>query len=178
MGLRLFRLGGCPLLNLYELISKHGSRLASSINRSYLQKLKESYPESHISKVKKLRLVQTSQEPKYVSRPLKTRGRITIIPSSWIRNVKYNSISNELFLNMRGKWYGPWYIPPNIYLQFITGKAVPTTTDKRRPARWGKGIGPSLGAAYHKYIKISGSIPLDFSIEQQLIRKQQLLAKI
>jgi len=100
------------------------------------------------------------------------------MPSSWIRNVKYDSLTGELHLNMRGKWYGPWYIEPNTYLKFITGKAVPVTTDSRRPARWGKGIGPSLGAAYHKYIKIGGVVPLAMSLEQQLIRKQQLLAQI
>lgn len=85
-----------------------------------------------------------------------TQGSITIMPSSWIRDVDYNTLTNELKINMRGKWYGPWYVSLRTYNKFITGQAVPVTTDKQRPARWARGAGPSLGAAWHKYIKIGG----------------------
>ena len=80
------------------------------------------------------------------------------MPSSWIRDIDYNTLTNELKINMRGKWFGPWFVSPRTYLKFITGKAVPVTTDKKRPPRWARGIGPSLGAAYHKYIKIGGVV--------------------
>lgn len=85
-----------------------------------------------------------------------TQGALTIMPSSWIRDVDYNTLTNALRINMRGKWYGPWYISLRKFNKFISGQAVPVTTDTQRPARWARGAGPSLGAAYHKYIKIGG----------------------
>ena len=85
-----------------------------------------------------------------------TQGALTIMPSSWIRDIDYNTLTNELKINMRGKWYGPWYVSVRTFNKFITGQAVPVTTDINRPARWARGAGPSLGAAYHKYIKIGG----------------------
>jgi len=100
------------------------------------------------------------------------------MPSSWIRDVKYNTLTGELNVNMRGKWYGPWYIDSNTYMNFILGKAVPTTTDSRRPARWAEGLGPSLGAAWHKYIKMSGTAPMGMSLEEQVAQKYKLLAQI
>jgi len=87
---------------------------------------------------------------------LPTQGSLQIMPSSWIRDIQYNTMTYELKINMRGKWYGPWIITPWKYHKFITGQAVPVTTDTRRPARWGRGMGPSLGAAFWKYIKIGG----------------------
>ncbi len=85
-----------------------------------------------------------------------TQGIVNIMPSSWIRNVRYDYMSGRLEINMRGKWFGPWFVSPRIFQKFIQGKAVPITTDSRRSPRWERGIGPSLGAAYHKYIKITG----------------------
>ena len=82
------------------------------------------------------------------------QGRITIMPSSWIRNVDYNMMTNELRINMRGKWYGPWFVNQRTYNKFITGQAVPITNDSKN--RWARGLGPSIGAAFHKYIKIGG----------------------
>lgn len=84
------------------------------------------------------------------------QGSLTIMPSSWIRDVDYNTLTNQLRVNMRGKWYGPWTVSLRTFNKFITGQAVPVTTDSRRPARWARGTGPSLGAAWHKYIKIGG----------------------
>jgi hypothetical protein len=187
---------------LYKLVSEFGSTLARSSQRSYLVSLQESYPGSRIVK-ESPRAIDTTQEttlartttrkPSTKTRrkqprkpkkrksapPPKARGRISIIPSSWIRDHKYDVLTGELHINMRGKWYGPWFIDPNTYLKFVTGKAVPTTTDTQRPARWGMGIGPSMGAAYHQYIKIGGGLaPGQLTIEEQLLRKQRLLAAI
>ena len=84
------------------------------------------------------------------------QGSLTIMPSSWIRDVDYNTLTGELNINMRGKWYGPWKISLRTFNKFISGQAVPVTTDTARPAKWARGVGPSIGAAYHKYIKIGG----------------------
>ena len=96
----------------------------------------------------------TVQQPSQV---LPTQGSLQLMPSSWIRDIRYNNMTYELEINMRGKWYGPWIIHPWKFHKFITGQAVPITTDTHRPARWGRGMGPSLGAAYWKYIKIGGT---------------------
>jgi len=85
-----------------------------------------------------------------------TQGSLTIMPSSWIRDVDYNTLTGDLRINMKGKWYGPWNISQRTFNKFISGQAVPVTTDSVRPARWARGVGPSLGAAWHKYIKIGG----------------------
>lgn len=98
---------------------------------------------------------QTTQVQGYQSVQM-AQGSLTIMPSSWIRDIDYNTLTNELRIDIRGKWYGPWIVSPRKYMKFIQGKAVPITTDKKRPPRWAKGVGPSLGAAYHKYIKIGG----------------------
>lgn len=180
----------------YKLVSKGGSTLSQSSNRQYLSNLQKSYKGSQIVKITYTQVisVRTSQAPlvrrmrivsprrgsisQKASAPPPIQGSINIMPSSWIRDIRYDSTTSELYINMRGKWYGPWYTDSNTYIKFLTGKAVPVTTDKVRPARWARGIGPSLGAGYHKYIKIGGAVPPMFTLEQQIAQKYKLLAQI
>jgi len=82
------------------------------------------------------------------------RAGIRIMPSSWIRNIDYNYETNQLNINMSGKWYGPWQVDLTTYNKFLLGKAVCVTSDDRN--RWRRGDSPSLGAAYHRWIKVGG----------------------
>ena len=187
-------------MTYYKLVAKGGRVIVQSSSQSYLKTLQRTNPGSRIVKVssrilntvqpttttlsKRNRFVASSQRSRTSPRAFKStpppaiRGNIRIMPSSWIRDVRYDTLTGELHINMNGKWYGPWYVDEQTYIQFITGKAVPTTTDKRRPPRWARGIGPSLGASFHEYIKIGHGNPLVNTLEQQVIQKYKLLAQI
>lgn len=84
-------------------------------------------------------------------------GDLTLIPSSFIRDIKYNFMTKELIVKMKG---GKSYTYPNIKqriaMRFIQGKAVCLTNDIRKKMRWYKGKSPSIGAYYNQFIKVGG----------------------
>jgi hypothetical protein len=84
------------------------------------------------------------------------RGRVKLIPSSWIRAVDYDMNTGRLDIKMNQKWYSFHNVSVRNYQKFINAKVSCVTDDPTGQRRWWKGKKPSLGAAYHRYIKTTG----------------------